>query len=380
MTAKILIAGDLAPIGMAEEAIRAGNQDWFSDGLGQMWDQADFRVANLECPLIDSPSPPAKTGPSLGVVTKTAEALGGFSLIGLANNHILDHGEKGLLHTMRLLDKSAIPFVGAGNNLEHAAKPWVANINGIKVGFLAWSHREFCIATDESAGAFPIDLVQGLPILEKLNSECDFVILLYHGGVEHFPYPTPRQRQRCRFLASRGVDFIFCQHSHIVGAVERVGSSTIVYGQGNFCFDWPGKNNIPYFCSGIICELELSKSDEPKINIVPTVHSLDNGLGPAIANEEKAALMLQEIDRCSAILVDHDRYRSEWKKWCVRIAEQYLLRQIPVGRVGRKILKMSGIAKLLNTSNRVLWNLNRIECEAHSETTAAGLKEMAKLK
>ena len=312
--------------------------------------------------------------------TEHANALKGFSLLGLANNHILDHGPEGLAHTMRLLEDAGISHVGVGENIAAASDPYIEDIHGVRVGFLAWSHHEFCIATNDSPGAFPIDLVKGLPILEKLSDECDFVILLYHGGPENFPYPTPQQRELCRFLANRGADFIFCQHSHIVGAVENVGRSTIVYGQGNFCFDWHGKNNIPHFCSGIICELELSKSDEPKINIIPTVHSLDNGLGPAIANEEKAAAILKEIDRCSAILADHDRYQSEWKKWCVRIAEQYLLRQIPVGRVGRKILKMSGIAKLLNTSNRVLWNLNRIECEAHSETTAAGLKELAKLK
>ena len=375
---QILIAGDLAPIGIAEEAIRNVDRDWFVKGLGSVWDRADFKVANLECPFISQPTPAMKVGPALGVVTSSAVALDSFSLLGLANNHILDHGPQGLTHTMRLLEESGIPYVGAGENISCAGKPHIVEIDGVRVGFLAWSHREFCIATDDSPGAFPVDLVRGLPILEKLKEQCDFVILLYHGGPEHFSYPTPQQRQRCRFLASRGADFIFCQHSHVVGAVEQVGSSTIFYGQGNFCFDLKKKESFAPWCSGIICELDLAISGKSSYQIIPTVHSLDDGLGPAIAGKEQAREILESIDAFSAILADEDQYAQVWESWCVGNADEYLLRQLPLGRIGRKILKIFGIRGLLKTSGRMLWNANRIECEAHSEAIVGGLLQMAK--
>ena len=376
--AKILVMGDLAPIGMGEEAIRNVDRDWFTKGLAPVWDRADFKVANLECPLIEKQTPPLKVGPSLGVVTSTAAALDTFSLLGLANNHILDHGPEGLSHTMRLLGESGIPYVGVGEDITKAGQPHIVEINDVRVGVLAWSHREFCIATDETAGAFPISLAKGLPILEKLSDECDFVILLYHGGPEHFPYPTPQQRERCRFLASRGADFIFCQHSHIVGAVEQAGTSTIFYGQGNFCFDLPKKKAFKPWCSGMMCELTLFKSGKSSYQIIPTVHSLEDRLGPSIADEEKASEILQSIEACSAVLADDDQYRRQWMNWSINNANEYLIRQLPLGRVGRKILKLFGIAKLLKTSDRMLWNVNRIECEAHSEAIVDGLLQMTK--
>ena len=374
--AKILVMGDLAPIGMAEKAIQKGDVQWFSKGLGVVWTEADFRVANLECPLISAPSPPPKTGPALGVKTDHANALKEFSLIGLANNHVLDHGEEGLLHTMKLLEEAGIDYVGAGKDLCNAAKAHIVNINGLKIGFLAWSHREFCIATDESAGAFPIDLVKGLPILEKLSDECDFVILLYHGGPEHFPYPTPQQRKLCQFLATRGADFIFCQHSHIVGAKEVVGDSTIFYGQGNFCFDLPKKHSFAPWCYGIICTLELSESTKPTIKVTPTVHSLEDERGPAIADEATAAKINASMEQHSNILADSHAYQAVWQKWCRDQAQEYLIRQLPLGRIGRKLLKTTGLTKLLNSQSRMLWNLNRIECEAHSDAIVDGLQQL----
>ena len=377
MVARILIAGDLAPIGAAEQAISAGDANWITEGLEPYWGRADFRVANLECPLISRLTPPPKTGPSLGVVANNADALSSFSLLGLANNHILDHGAEGLLNTINLLDSAGIPHVGAGENLESASQPHIVTVNGITVGFLAWSHHEFCIATDDSAGAFPIDLVNGLPILEELDRQCDFVVVLYHGGPEHFPYPTPQQRNLCQFLTKRGADVILCQHSHIVGAKEVVGDSTIFYGQGNFCFDLPKKKLFPHWCHGVLCELELSSSSAPVINVIPTVHSLENNLGPAIADSKTAKDILAQIDHHSAVLADPDLYQSQWNQWSEARAKEYLNYLVPIGRVGRKLLKLAGLSGVFNSQKRVLWNLNRLECEAHSDAICDGLKQVA---
>jgi poly-gamma-glutamate synthesis protein (capsule biosynthesis protein) len=41
----------------------------------------------------------------------------------LANNHILDFGQEGLLETIETLNKNGILTVGAGKNIEEAEKP-----------------------------------------------------------------------------------------------------------------------------------------------------------------------------------------------------------------------------------------------------------------
>ena len=145
---KILILGDLAPIGVASDYFRQANREWFTGGLGSYWDCSDFRVVNLECPIISNQSPINKVGPCLGVCSESVAALNDFSLISLANNHIMDHGASGLGHTTELLDQAGLPNLGVGQNLSEAGRPHIAEIDGLRVGFMAWSHHELCIATD----------------------------------------------------------------------------------------------------------------------------------------------------------------------------------------------------------------------------------------
>ena len=376
--AKVLILGDLAPVGRAETPFCTGDSNWFTKGLEPHWSSADFRVVNLECPIVEQATPIKKVGPCLGVTSSDAAALGGFSLIGLANNHIMDHGSPGLAHTMNTLKKQGIPYIGAGQNLEQAGRPHIINIKGVSVGFIAWSHHEFCIAGEASPGAFPIDLAEGLPELEKMRQKCDFVILLYHGGLEHYCYPSPAQRKTCHFLTQKGVDVVICQHSHIIGAMERVGSSTILFGQGNYCFDLVGKEAMAHWTTGLLCELILEKGRAAEVNLVPIVHSLQKEAQPRLAEPNKSHEVLTGQNLISERLQDSAVYRKEWESYARAKADGFFYEQFPVGRFGRRILRRLPTIKTSWARSRLLRNLNQLQCEAHSEPIIDGLKFLLK--
>jgi len=373
---RIVVLGDLAPLGQAEASFLSGDSDWFTDELGPTFKGADFTFVNLECPLINSESPIPKLGPALGAKTDSANALKNFSLVGLANNHIYDHGEGGVKHTLELLDKSNISYLGAGMNLSSAGKPRVVNLGDVTVGFLAWSHHEFCIATEISAGAFPIDLRLGLGILEDLQQKCDFVILFYHGGVEHFPYPTPEQRANCKFLAERGVDLIVCQHSHIIGASETVGDSTILYGQGNYCFDLKGKETVEHWSQGLLLDVAVEVGKPLHAEFVPILQDINDGMRPKLASPDVAAGILEKQRELSEILLDSEAYEEVWASYVERQANNFLYGQLPVGRYIRKALKILGLMRLPWGRRQALKVLNCMECEAHSDVIVAGLKRI----
>lgn len=61
---------------------------------------ADLSLTNLECPLT-AHKPINKFGPALKASQDCIDALKPFSVIGLANNHILDYGKKGLENTLQ---------------------------------------------------------------------------------------------------------------------------------------------------------------------------------------------------------------------------------------------------------------------------------------
>lgn len=374
--AKIVILGDLAPLGKAGEFLCSGDSGWFTDALGSAFRASQYTFVNLECPLIDEELPIQKLGPALGVKVDSAEALKNFSLVGLANNHVLDHGEAGLSHTLSLLTQSGIPHLGAGKNLQEASRPHIAEIDGITVGFMACSHHEFCIATENSAGAFPIDLRLGLGILEDLQQECDFVVLFYHGGVEHFPYPTPDQRQTCRFLAERGVDLIVCQHSHIIGASEVVGDSTILYGQGNYCFDLKGKEAVEHWSQGLLLDVSLEMGKPLRVKYVPIVQDVNDGMRPKLASPDVATEILKKQKKLSETLLIADDYQQVWAAYVEQQANNFLYGQLPVGRYIRKALKILGWMCFPWGRLQALKVLNCMECEAHSDVIVAGLKEI----
>lgn len=366
---KLFILGDLAIEGATKEHFDNGNRKWFLEGLDL--DENTFNTVNLESPLIQRVSPIPKLGPNLGHVAQNADALVDFDLVGLGNNHILDHGEAGLRHTLNLLDHSKINHLGAGVDINAAGAPRIVELGEVKVGFVNWCHHEFCIASENSAGAFPLDVVKGTDVIKELKTKCDFIILFYHGGIEHFPYPSPMQRELCQYLSSIGVDLITCQHSHIIGASEYYGDSFILYGQGNYSFLCDSKH--PHWNQGLMLEVECELNRPIKVNLIPITNYFKDQAKPNIASETLRNKMIKNQAHLSEVLLT-PKYDEIWRDFCRNSSYNFMLEMLPVGRFARRILKFSGVLKSKHFRDYRLRVLNKIECEAHSEAFIAGLK------
>ncbi len=121
----ILIVGDLVPTKTNEELFVKGEMSsLLGETLNELFQKADVSSVNLECPLTTSDTPIAKCGPNLRALPETIKGIKALrpTVIGLANNHISDYGEKGLSDTLSLLSDNDIPYVGVGNSLEEATK------------------------------------------------------------------------------------------------------------------------------------------------------------------------------------------------------------------------------------------------------------------
>lgn len=108
----------------------------------------------------------------------------GIDVLSLANNHICDHGWKGLEQTRRVLDEIGVSYLGANENLGAATQPLVLNIRHMKVGVLAysWEAVETTCATEDSFGCAPLhgELMQNgrRALADRVNA----VIVLPHWG------------------------------------------------------------------------------------------------------------------------------------------------------------------------------------------------------
>ncbi len=105
--------------------------------------KGDINVLNFEAPIVSEDCKPIeKSGPNI-TNDKAAPAFlmaTGFNLFSLANNHIYDFGEKGLLKTRKSFPEGLT--IGAGN-WKDAYRPAIIELSNIKLGFIALTHHEF---------------------------------------------------------------------------------------------------------------------------------------------------------------------------------------------------------------------------------------------
>ena len=237
----MIICGDFVPTETNIEYFISGNiEEVVDSAIFEYINSSDFRVFNLEAPLCDKLAPIKKCGPHINIPTKAINGIKKFnpSLFCLANNHILDHGEEGLNSTTNCLEKNNIKHFGTGKNINNVAKSSILEKDGIKIGIYCCCEHEFSIAEEDKAGANPFDIFNSFDDIKALKNKTDYVVVLYHGGREEYRYPSILLQKTCRKFVDSGADVVVCQHSHCIGCEEIYKNSNIIYGQGNFIFDY----------------------------------------------------------------------------------------------------------------------------------------------
>ena len=261
---KIIIAGDLLPSEDNFQRFEQGDIiSLFGERICQLFAEADFSILNLEGPLTDATTALEKDGPGIKAPKSTVNGIKklGIQAVALANNHISDYRQQGYLDTVETLDLAGIQYVGAGADIDHVKKFLSVRVGDKKICVYNVSETFFNKPGKNQAGANLYDEYVVCNDIKTLKQEHDYLIVLYHGGAEHFPYPTPQTRQRFHRMADCGADFITAQHTHCIGCEEYYNGAYLLYGQGNFLF---ARQKQPQYLSmtkeGLVTELSLDES------------------------------------------------------------------------------------------------------------------------
>ena len=237
--------------------------------------KADLAFANLELPLSRSGRPAAGKIIIRGA-PEMAEALAEarFDALSVANNHMLDYGEEAFFETLDLLDRRAIPHVGAGKNLAAAGRPRILERGGLRIGLLAycsviprgfaagpgkagvnplWARTAYqpSVSPEDYPGAPPEVLTWAEPedlrrmarAVRRLRKRVDLVIVNHHWGTSMVHEVRAFQSQIARAAVDAGADLVLGGHSHVLQAVEFYKGVPVVYSMGNLIFDF----EIPFF-------------------------------------------------------------------------------------------------------------------------------------
>ena len=256
---RVLIAGDFFP---------QKNQALFSEGeiealfgteIIELFQNVDYSICNLEGVLTEAKCRIPKCGPSIKASPDTSLALRklGVKCVTLANNHTMDYGAKGYKDTCEELDKNEIRYFGAGENTNSIQTHYNITLDGVRLAFYTVAETVFNIPDAETAGVNLYDEYRVCNELKTIKANCDFLIVIYHGGVEYYQYPTPWLKTRFHRMADCGADVVVAQHTHCIGAKEDYNGSYLLYGQGNFHLFQRSEPELTR--SGLLLELLISK-------------------------------------------------------------------------------------------------------------------------
>jgi poly-gamma-glutamate synthesis protein (capsule biosynthesis protein) len=236
--------------------------DYWLSGIAPALCGADLAVGHLEVPHTDCqeeargdvPAPGAPPG------NLTALAHAGFGVVTLAGNHVADCGARGIADTIAGLEAVGVAHCGAGANLAEARRPFVREVNGVRVALLSYNcvGPEFAWATANGAGCayLPLETQDGGPMTPRARvagiapatrdilrqdialarQRADFVLVSLHKGRVHTPAVLESyERPLAHAALDRGADAVIGHHAHIARGIEFHRGKPIFHGLGNGC-------------------------------------------------------------------------------------------------------------------------------------------------
>lgn len=359
----ILIFGDICPDNDYKQFYGYNGKSVFDEKIKALVNEGGLVIGNLECPVTKSKSVIKKCGPVLKAEPEEIKYLNefGFDVFSLANNHILDYGKKAVLDTLNTLNEYKLKHFGADINEEKSKYPLIIEVNGKKVGLLSFAEAEFNLAMGDDPGANHFDPYSSFDDIFSLKKKCDYVIVLYHGGIEYYVNPSPILQKKCRKMAKSGADLILCQHSHCIGTIEKIDGSTIIYGQGNAAFGYREGNDS--WNEGFIVSVSL---DDNSVNL-HLINAVENGI--VLADEIDSQNRIERMIKESEHLDDFIWIKEEWNKYCDKQKALYLPLIYGKNRVFNKVNRILNniLIKLLYNSKKQMITMNLIRCESHHE-------------
>lgn len=373
---KILFSGDFCPVGRNEQMLKSG-QNVLSPEIFEYWQAADKRVINLECVVTNGGNKIVKTGPHLKV---DPTIIAGFaklqvSLCALANNHILDYATKGLQDTLHFCAQANVATTGAGLNFAEASKPFVFQQGETRVAIVNVTENEFSTTDGNHAGAHAINPVKNFSAIRAAADQADFVVVVAHGGKEHYNLPAPSLRDLYRFYVDTGACAVIGHHPHCFSGYEIYKNAPICYSLGNFVFDHDLYRDEAW-CQGFLATLAFSPGQPVTLDILPYKQGeKDDPTVRALIPEERAEFDAR-ISELNEVIRNDDLLERRWQQLLKQQRHYYRNISLISSPLLRKAVSKGWVKSSWFTSpQHTTFLLNMVRCETHRDILISSLSE-----
>lgn len=369
----ILVTGDYSPQYRVSDLIDRNNYESIFGEVRELTNKMDYSIVNFESAVTDgTDSPIQKCGPNLHCKAKSLEAIkwAGFDMVTLANNHFYDFGDSSIEKSFRAIADNGLDCVGAGHDLQEASQIFYKNIGGKTFAFVNCCEHEFTIATATHGGCNPLNPIQQYYQIKQAKENSDYVIIIVHGGHEYFQLPSPRMQETYRFFIDSGADVVVNHHQHCYSGYEYYKGKPIVYGLGNFCFDYAEKKQRDCWYEGYALQLILNE-DDVEVILHPYIQCKAS---PSVKFMNDASLFEQNLSAINGIIADEkqltqkvEEYYQKSSTHLLEIFEPYLGRYLRAA-YSRHLLPSFFRGK------RCLMASNYVNCESHMDKLRAVIK------
>lgn len=271
-TLKLMFAGDimsqLNQIESAKTETGEYNYNPCFQYIRPIFKQADLVIGNLECTLRNTP--PYTGYPNFRSPDQLAEALkkGGFDVLVTSNNHALDGGLEGVVHTVEAIRQNGFVHTGTFKNeaYKKLTYPLIIYKNGFKLALLNYTHHTNGISPKPPSIVNRLDMTVFKKDIEEAKAmKPDFIISFLHWGEEHRLNEGSNERGLAHLMHQMGSDLVVGSHPHVVQPIKneelkvnnQIQSCLTAYSLGNFISSQPFVNTE----GGIVFEVNLKKDN-----------------------------------------------------------------------------------------------------------------------
>lgn len=224
--------------------IKAKGEDYVFEGYNRHFMSSDIVFGNLETAMSHKGEPikdkeyTFRSSPKLVPFLKKYN----FTMLGIANNHILDYGQAAFTDTLKLLKENGISYAGGGYSRQEASEGVIVEKKGLKIGFLAFTRVtpsvDWYAGKNKPGiiGAYKVHEAEVLAAVNNLKDKCDLLVVSLHWGKEGSEQVRKQETELAHLLIDSGVDLIMGHHPHVVQKVEIYKDKPIFYSLGNFFF------------------------------------------------------------------------------------------------------------------------------------------------
>ena len=284
--AVIMMVGDLMCMDPHQKKMRDedGNFNFNEcyDYIAPVFKTSDYMIGNLETLLdpafsyscdestVDS-FPHCNAPPTFLDALKYA----GVDGVATADNHNCDAGVHGVTETIRQCERYEIGNTGLFLSKDDN-RTLIADVNGIKVGFLAYA-TEYN-TKDSTWNQDDLDTYLNTYSEEKAIKDvktlkqqgAEYIMVYMHWGTQNNMNFNEKQTKMAKELAEAGVDYICGCHPHVLQPFDEIVTDSgkvvpIIYSLGNLN---GSVNQVPGNRDGVVFRIRLHKEEDGTIKLV----------------------------------------------------------------------------------------------------------------